>query len=189
MRNKSLVFLASILLIAVFVIAPATANAQLRDSYGEFGAAQVGKILDDYMLKSKFVLAKGDTIESQNVYKDGSKNIVIAKTDRVKYSPELTITTDANDIITRINFQYFIKQDISNDSRKRLHDAWSYAVKGRYGNPTEEGIDSKYGFPYSRYVEIGKYQYDVVTCVIDGRDQPSAARNGITRFSIYIGTR
>lgn len=189
MKNRFLVFLASFLLIAVFVISPATANAQLRDSYGEFGAVQVGKLLDDYMLKSKFVLAKGDTIESQNVYQDGSKSIVIAKTDSVKYSPNFTITTNSKGIITRINFQYFIKQDMSNDSRTRLHNAWSYEVKGRYGNPTEEGIDSKYGFPYSRYVEIGKYQYDVVTCVIDGRDQPSVARNGTTRFSIYIGTR
>ncbi|MDF2572894.1 MAG: hypothetical protein K0R55_4498 [Sporomusa sp.] len=135
------------------------------------------------------MLAKRDTIESQTVNKDGSKNIVIAKTDSIKYYPELIITTNANDIITRINFKYFIKQDMSNDARKRLHDAWSYAVKGRYGNPTDEGFNPQYGFPYSNYVEIGKYQYNVVTCVIDGRDQPSVASNGTTRFSIYIGTR
>lgn len=156
MQKKAGLFLASILVTMMLLFAPQNGEAAIVRQYPEFGANELGIILDDFMLKTPFNPGKYYTIDNKE--KTGNTVIyTVAQEKSMYYSKIFKVSVDSRtNLITGIDFQFYLKNARYN-WYKSTYDSWGSAVKQRYGDPTEEGGSDT--DPYGNFYENGKYKY------------------------------
>jgi hypothetical protein len=188
MKKNIISCFASAIFMLVLLLTPKTGDAAMLRPTPEFGARELGVVLDDFMLKSKVNFGKFYTTENE-ITKNGTTRYLISKGDfasRYSSSPLFTVTTNANTgMITSIIFEYYLTGGLSDSQIESFYSAWVQPVKQRYGNPTEEGR-SQFGYPYSNFIENGKYKYKIEAYRITPSGKTTSSSNGIGVFSLHI---
>lgn len=165
MRKRLSLFLASLLVSFMFILAPAATEAADKHVYESFGAEEITRLINDFEPGKKMSLGRYYTIDKQTMY--GRKVIhEIIKDSLGKYSGEcLTITTDLKNEILLYEFKFYYKEGFSQKETQSVFNGWGKAVEDKYGKATEKGLrKSVYGdVPYAKLIENGhvKYIYSV----------------------------
>lgn len=212
--NKQ-IYLTLFILTVFFVLQPGTSNASINMWTGGeyFEVRHLGTILDDFMLKQKFVLPDKKylgkpkyTIEETVDNKNGtithtisnprfvkskvdgiSKDIIVGKSLDVIVDKKTQNIVGVNFIV----FEYpYVASPHESGGPKNIasldawHNSWVQTVSSRYGQPTETGQDGAYS--YVKFKEDGKYQYYITSYFHNGDGKATFQLSGPAAFVVIV---
>jgi len=178
-----------------------------------FEVRHLGTILDDFMLKQKFILPDKkylgkpkytieETVDNTNgtithtISKpkfakskvDGkSKDIIVGKSLDVIVDKQTQTVVGVNFIV--FEYPYVAGPHESGGppniaSLDAWHNSWVQTVASRYGQPTETG--QKGAYPYAEFKEDGKYQYYITSHFHNGDGKATFKLSGPAAFVVII---